>query len=341
MTMIYKIFLAIVMALAVSAGFAQVDDMYFIPQKEEPKKASTVVVTYEPQHAEDNGDDVLPPGEEPVYASGEVRDVDEYNRRGIWANDAAEDSLAGEDSTEVAARGALDSGDDYECSKRILRFCTPTIGVAVSSPLYWDLCYGPNAIYWDVYDDGVYAYAFPSSWSTFYWGPYYSWGWGWPYYYWGWGGPWYAGWHDPWYWRPHWHHPHWGHPGGGHPGRPVARPSLTHRDHSALARGSARRGGATYSRTRTARNNSGTSWRRNSSGSSTFRPNRSTTTTRQPARSGSRSTYRPSYTPSTRSGSFTPSSSSRSTFSPSFSSPSRSGGGGFSPSRSGGVRGRR
>ena len=87
--MIYKIFLAIVMALAVSAGFAQVDDMYFIPQKEEPKKASTVVVTYEPQHAEDNGDDVLPPGEEPVYASGEVRDVDEYNRRGIWANDAA------------------------------------------------------------------------------------------------------------------------------------------------------------------------------------------------------------------------------------------------------------
>lgn len=336
MTMSYKIFLATVMALAVSAGFAQVDDMYFIPQKEEPKKASTVVVTYEPQHAEDNGDDVLPPGEEPVYASGEVRDVDEYNRRGIWANDAAEDSLAGEDSTEVAARGALDSGDDYECSKRILRFCTPTIGVAVSSPLYWDLCYGPNAIYWDVYDDGVYAYAFPSSWSTFYWGPYYSWGWGWPYYsYWGWGGPWYAGWHDPWYWRPHWHHPHWGHPGGGHPGRPVARPSLTHRTRNSFTRNGSRRNGAMYSRTRLSRNNGGGTWQRNSSRSPIYRSNRPSTTTRQSAR-GSRSTYGSSYMPSVRGNSFSPSSPSRSTFRQSSGSPSRSGG--FSPSRGGSAR---
>ena len=333
--MIYKIFLAIVMALAVSAGFAQVDDMYFIPQKEEPKKASTVVVTYEPQHAEDNGDDVLPPGEEPVYASGEVRDVDEYNRRGIWANDAAEDSLAGEDSTEVAARGALDSGDDYECSKRILRFCTPTIGVAVSSPLYWDLCYGPNAIYWDVYDDGVYAYAFPSSWSTFYWGPYFSWswGWGWPYYHWGWGGPWYAGWYDPWYWRPHGHYPpHWGHPGPVRPGRPVARPGLTHRQPSSLARGSARRNGTAYRPTRSG----GTSYRRGNAGTSSFRPNRSTsTTTRQPSRS-TRSTYTPSRSSQSfnRGSSFTPSSRS-SSFRPSVSSPSR-GGGGFTPSRGGG-----
>ena len=329
--------LAAAMAIASFSGYAQVDDMYFVPKKEEPKKASTVVVTYETQHDEpEAGGDVWAAGEEPVYATGEVRDVDEYNRRGIWADGTEEDSLESGDSTDVASRAALDPGDDYECSKRILRFCTPTIGVAVSSPLYWDLCYGPNAIYWDVYDDGVYAYAFPSSWSTFYWG--YSWGW--PYYsYWGWGGPWYAGWYDPWYWRPYWHYPHWGHPGPGHPGRPMTRPSLTHREHSTLARGSARRGGTTYSRTRTARNNSGTTWRRSSSGNTTFRPTRSATTTRQPARN-SRSTYRPSSLPSTRSGSsFTPSSS-RSSFSPSFSSPSR-GGGGFSPSRSGGARGRR
>ena len=332
MDMKYKMLLATAMAIASFSGYAQVDDMYFVPQKEEPKKASTVVVTYEAQHdGSEAGNDVWTAGEEPVYATGEVRDVDEYNRRGVWADD----SLAVEDSTEMA--GLPDSGDDYECSKRILRFCTPTIGVAVSSPLYWDLCYGPNAIYWDVYDDGVYAYAFPSSWSTFYWG--YSWGW--PYYsYWGWGGPWYAGWYDPWYWRPYWHYPHWGHPGPVHPGRPLARPSLTHREHSTLARGSARRGGTTYSRTRTARNNNGATWRRNSSGNTTFRPTRSGTTTRQPARNN-RSTYRPSSSSSTRSSgsSFTPSSSG-SSFSPSFSSPSR-GGGGFSPSRSGGARGRR
>ena len=321
------------MAFVSLAGFAQVDDMYFIPQKEEPKKTSTVVVTYEsPQPAVAETEAHVQ--DEPVYATGEVRDVDEYNRRGVWAGDTL---TADGDSTDAAAR-SVEPGDDYECSKRILRFCAPTIGVAVSSPLYWDLCYGPNAIYWDVYDDGVFAYAFPSSWSTFYWGPYVSWGWG-PYYsYWGWGGPWYAGWYDPWYWRPHWHYPpHVGHPGPGHPGRPVARPSLTHREHSTLARGSARRGSTTSSRTRTARNGRSALTRRNSSGNSLFRPSRSAAT-RQPAQT-SRPAYTPSTTRSSSRSSFSPSSSSRSTFRPSVGMPGR--GGGFSPSRGGGARGGR
>ena len=322
----HRILFSVMMALLPFAGFAQVDDMYFIPRKEEPKKAEPVAArdVLRASAVADTG----VPAEEPVYATGEIRDVDEYNRRGYeaWADSMSEDSV--EEASE-------ESGEDYACSKRILRFCTPTIGVAVSSPLYWDLCYGPNAIYWDVYDDGVYAYAFPSSWSTFYWGPYFSWswGWGWPYYHWGWGGPWYAGWYDPWYWRPHGHYPpHWGHPGPVRPGRPVARPSLTHRQPSSLARGSARRNGTAYRATRSG----GTSYRRGNAGTSSFRPNRSTsTTTRQPSRS-TRSTYTPSRSSQSfnRGSSFTPSSRS-SSFRPSVSSPSR-GGGGFSPSRGGG-----
>ena len=118
------------MALLPFAGFAQVDDMYFIPRKEEPKKAEPVAArdVPRPSAVADTG----VPAEEPVYATGEIRDVDEYNRRGYeaWADSLSEDSV--EEASE-------DSGEDYACSKRILRFCTPTIGVAVSSPLYWDL----------------------------------------------------------------------------------------------------------------------------------------------------------------------------------------------------------
>ena len=101
------------------------DDLYYVPTKKEKK---TVV---EERNTTPAAETVVVKTNAPttVYSStgnttvvvkdrkGNVRDVDEYNRRGIWANDAAEDSLAGGDSTEVAARGALDSGDDYECSK--------------------------------------------------------------------------------------------------------------------------------------------------------------------------------------------------------------------------------
>lgn len=335
-----RIFLSILMASLPFTGFAQMDDMYFVPQKEEPKKESTVVVTYrddQPAAAEESVQENQP---EANYATGELRDVDEYNRRGRWAEEDSypDDSLSAADSTEVEAMGE-GSGDDYACSKRILRFCTPTVGVAVSSPLYWDLCYGPNAIYWDVYDDGIYAYAFPSSWSAFYWGPYYSWGWGWNYY-WGWGGPWYAGWYDPWYWRPYWHnYPHWGHPGPGIASRPLNRPSVRYREHSSLALGKARRNSRGVTSTRTTANRRNSSVRSRISDND-YQPARSTTTTRQPMRSTTTTTRTTTYTPS-RSSSFTPSS--RSSYRPTFSSPSRSGGGGggFSPSRGGGGGGAR
>lgn len=205
-------------------GFAQIDDMYYVPSK----KATSASYSYTLVD-EDEGS-----AEEVNYAGSEVRDVDEYNRRSSWAGDYEDEY--GEDSIYYEE----DEDGGYNCSKRILRFCTPTVGVAVSSPYYWDLCYGPNAIYWDVYDDGVYAYVFPASWSYVYWDPYYSfaWAWGgtWSAVYWSWWGyPWF-GWYGG--WRPH-HYYGWGgrHYAGGR--------NLRYRQTNPIAR-SARSSGSRY-----------------------------------------------------------------------------------------------
>lgn len=322
------------MAVVPFVGHAQVDDMYFVPKKES-KKVQTQTVAPQNSTVQETTDGAFLPAGTYYRNSTSTRDVDEYNRR--YRTDAAAytDSVAvsGEDEEGEWVNGFKGSDADYAYTKRILRFYTPTVGIPVSSPLYWDLCYGPNSIYWNVYDDGIYAYAFPSSWNNLYYSPYFSWSWGWrPYYhsYWGWGSPWYGGWYDPWY-GPHWHHyPHWGgphHPGGGiHAGsRPVVRPSLNYRENSALARGgtsrSTTRNGLSSGRTRTVRSNTST--------------DRNTVT---PLRSSGRTTTRSRSTDSYTRSSGQPS---RSSFSNSGSSTMRSGGG-FSPSRSGSVsRGRR
>lgn len=291
-------------------SFAQMDDMYFVPQKEThvqekhlpaSQKAS---VFDEPENVQ---------ADETNYSGGETRDVDEYNRRYRWNNDSIV-AYSGQDSVDSAQTDSAQAmGGDYQYTRRILRFNAPTIGVAVSSPLYWELRYGPNAIYWDVYDDGFYAYAYPSSW---YWGSSFS-------FYWGWGGPWpwYAGWYDPWYWGPYWHHhhhPHWGYAGHGwYPSRPVRYPSVRHREVSPLARGTASRPGRRGSAVR----------RSNTGAPRSFTP-RTTTNRRQTTRQIS--------TPTNRSGNrnFTPST--RRAYTPSFGG-SRSGGSSFTPSRGGGA----
>lgn len=315
-------------------GYAQMDDMYFVPTKEkkasvEKKRVQNIpsqTVTDVPSEAEDA--DV-------VYATGTLRDVDEYNRRDLWHNDSILEETEYEDS--MAVDEEMDLNDDYHYSKRILRFCAPSIGVMVSSPLYWDLCYGPNSIYWDVYVDGIYAYAFPSSWSSLYWGPYFSFSWGWgPY--WGWGGPWYAGWYRPWY-GPHWHYPHWGH--GGHfvASRPVVRPSVRYRETRSLTGRNYANGRRPALRSDRLSTRNSNSFVRNRGASGTrFTPRRSSTTSG--ANRTQRSTYTLRRTQPSRSSGFSPSTRSSST--PSFRAPVRSGGGGFTPSRSGGVsRGRR
>ena len=332
-----RILFSLVVAVIPFFSFAQIDDMYFVPQKETKEQKEQQTRSQPSMHAISESVATTASNE---HVQNNARDVDEYNRRYRWENDstaANEEETANEENARADSIQGLE--EDYQYTKRILRFNTPTIGVAVSSPLYWDLRYGPNSIYWDVYDDGFYAYAYPSSW---YWGPTFSYSWGWGSYnpFWGWGGPWYAGWYDPWYWGPHWHHPHWGHPGHGwYPSRPVTRPSVRYRENSTLARGTSRTNVRNSSSARRAIRNTGNTNRQTiSENSARFTPNRSSTTTRQSPRTRTTSTPQRNTQPS-RSSNFTPSTT-RSTFRPSVSSPSRSGGG-FSPSRGGGARGGR
>ncbi len=341
-------FLAVMMPLL---GYSQVDDMYFVPKKEtkKDKKQSDKPFFVERAEAEEKQQRQYVPEE---YSQATERDVDEYNRR--YRNDGLhmiedESDGAGEDSTYLE-RDVDEASEDYRYSKRILRFNTPTIGVAVSSPLYWDLRYGPNSIYWDVYDDGFYAYAYPSVWNSWYWGPSYSFSWGWgvrnPY--WGWGGPWYAGWYDPWYYRPYWHHHHhWGAPGHNHPTRPVTRPSTSYRENSSLARGNSRRSNRTTEAGRASGRNVGRTPR--SSSTTVREPRRTTQIPNTSADRPSRNPVTPrtgavqprNSQPSQRSTNYSPSTS-RGSYTPLFGSPGRSGGGSVAPSRGSATpRGRR
>lgn len=314
-------------------GYAQVDDMYFVPKKEKETKTVRQDVT-PTQRQTPESDETFVFSDTYMPADHNTRDVDEYNRRYQFSGTLPEDSTAVDVEEEGEwVNGFKGSDADYAYTKRILRFYTPTVGIPVSSPLYWDLCYGPNSIYWNVYDDGIYAYAFPSSWNSLYYGPYFSLSWGWrPYYsYWGWGYPWYGGWYGPWYGH-HWHHhPGWGgphYPGGtvGGNRRPLASPSVRYRENSTLARGGTSRNSV---RSRTLNNNS--------------RATRSNMTTDRNATSPVRSSNQTTSVRSRSTGSFTRSTSqpSRSSFSSGGSMPMRSGGG-FSPSRGGSMsRGRR
>lgn len=344
--------LLLMFSLPALVGYAQYDDMYFVPTRASKQAKQKPAKT--PDNVQHN---VVEDTPDEVYNNpNPTRDVDEYNRRGsAYASD--EDNVQPSTQPDTVA-------DGYACSKRILRFCTPTVGVAVSSPLYWDLCYGPYSIYYDVYDDGTYAYVYPGSW-----GMSWSWSWGWPYYgwhspyywgwhgapYWGWyGSPYYHSWHHGWYhdWHHDWHHA---------PSRPALnRPSTYYRQTSPLARGSRattnrlstgastrglsgnrsalssrstgvlRSGTSTSTRTSPARGSSSRSTRDASAG--TVRNRLSSGSSGSTSTPSSRSTYsapsRSSYGSPSRSSSF--SSPSRSS---SFSSPARSGGSTVSRSR--------
>lgn len=132
------------------------DDMYFVPSKSEAKEP---VVTYTP-----------------VEVSRDVvRDVDEYNRRGAYAESAA----AINDSADYVDEDA----PEMSCTERIILFHSPSVGVVISSPYYWDYYYDP---WW--YGSWRWPYY---AWSSWWWyDPRYP-GWGW--------GP------------PYWGHVHWPH----------------------------------------------------------------------------------------------------------------------------------
>ena len=271
--------------------------------------------------------------------NGKVRDVDEYNR--CYTSRDNKFSIEGNniyiDEKPYSERGEWVNGFqgsqmDYEYATRIVRFRNPRFAIHVSSPLYWDVVYGALPSWdWNVYDDGVYAYVFPTSYNRLYWdwnfssgfyGP--RWGMSWR-----WGSPWYStSWYYyPWYgpswsfsyhygyYGPHWHHyynyrPYYGYNGYYRSGRTDYRAgrygnrgsysSSSHVRRSGSASPSyTRTGTPSYTRTHgttTSRRPEGTPIRRSSSIGRVV--DRSNTTT------GSSSSVRPSR-PSRNSGSST------------------------------------
>lgn len=157
-----------------------------------------------------------------------IRDIDAYNRRynatdynfstqndTLYIEEIPDDGLDGE-----WIGGFEGSQSDYEYATRIIRFRNPRYAISISSPLYFDIVYGLNSWDWNVYTDGIYAYAFPTYTNPLWWDWWYN-----PYYRWGY--PYYYGWYyNPlWYWWPPYHYHHhyhaWFHPfpgyfGGGH-----------------------------------------------------------------------------------------------------------------------------
>ncbi|WP_455668426.1 hypothetical protein [Phocaeicola sp.] len=215
------------------------DDLYFIPKKkaekkEEVKQEVKVVV---PQK-QNTTTVYAAPGSTVVVkdVKGNTRDVDEYNRRYTSRenNFSMENDTLYIEEKPLNERGEWVNGfegsqSDYEYAMRIVRFRNPRYAIPVSSPLYWDVVYGLPSWDWNVYDDGLYAYAFPTYtnrlWWDWRWNYSYGGGWG---FSWGWSSPWYYNsWYSPGYWGGGywggywgWNHHHHYYPsygwGGGH-----------------------------------------------------------------------------------------------------------------------------
>lgn len=221
------------------------DDLYFVPKKKTETKKETVVAPK--QNSQGTTVYSTSTTSTPVVVkdvAGNTRDVDEYNRRYT----SRENTFSMQSDTlyiqekPYGERGEWVNGfegsqDDYEYAMRIVRFRSPRYAIPVSSPLYWDVVYGAFPSWdWNVYDDGLYAYVFPTYSNPLWWdwrwnwsiaGPRFSFGWGWssPWYYSSWYSPyWYGGyWGGYWagYWGPGWHHhypyyPSYGWGGGWH-----------------------------------------------------------------------------------------------------------------------------
>ena len=209
------------------------NDLYFIPKKKTEKKVDTggvpakVVVETEKKTPTTV---YASPGSTVVVkdAKGNVRDVDEYNRRYTsrdntfsMENDTLyiEEKPYGERGEWV--NGFEGSQSDYEYAMRIVRFRNPRYAIPVSSPLYWEVVYALPSWEWNVYDDGLYAYAFPTYSNSLWWDWRFSWGWSWrsPWYYSSWYSPgfWYGSYWGGWHHHHHWHYSHWHHHHHHHP----------------------------------------------------------------------------------------------------------------------------
>ena len=217
------------MALAQSGN----DDLYYIPKKKKTEKvqAKTVVKT-EQTSVMGNGTQVTAP----VVirdVNGNTRDLDEYNRR----YSSRENEFTYENDTlYIQEKPYLEQGEwvngfqgsqeDYDYAMRIIRFRSPSFAVSVSSPYYWDIISLGYSANWNVFDTGMYAFAFPTLTNNWWWDWRYNsmfsirycpsnWlyrsGWCYSYDWYGWGHYPYHTHHSPW----HGFHPNYAHGGVG------------------------------------------------------------------------------------------------------------------------------
>lgn len=320
-----KLFLLFVLAGAMPLSMmAQDDDLYFTPSKKAAKTSSSVE-------------------NKPTYYAGSNRDVDEYNRHGKFRSTYQKigvDSLGNDiiefqagtgiypdstyvDTMWVSPKKKYQDDEEYAYSRRMSR---------------WDGYYG-----W--YDPWFYGHWGYRPWG--YWGWYDLWyysyyGWYDPWYYGYYGYPWYYGWgpYDPWYYGYYGYYGWGGYSGGTYYGTGVSGT----RNHGIASyntpRGTFNGSSRTYASGTFGGSSSGSFGSRSSSTSASSNNGIRVSSNRTYSNSngnfgGSRSTYTPSNTSSTRTYSAPPSQSS--------SSSSYSGGGGgggtFGGSRSGGGGG--
>ena len=216
------------------------DDIYFVPKKQKEEKKTEKVEAKSAGEVLGKAQQVNIGNVGTVIVrdyTGRERDIDEYNRREYVAgkNDFSieNDTLYIDEHPDSDLPGHWVGGefegspDDYEYAVRLIRFQNPAYAIPVSSPLYWDVVYG-TALFpswdWNVYDDGIYAYVFPTFSNPLWWSwrydPWSSWYWN----RWYWGDPYYYAWH-----RPYWDAPYWGwhHPHHYYPHRPGGYVSYT------------------------------------------------------------------------------------------------------------------
>ncbi len=154
------------------------DDLYYTPSKDKKEKKQEKKRTSAPAEeivVKSNAPTTVytSPGNTTVVVQdrkGNTRDVDEYNRR----YDSRENDFVMEDDTLYIKEKAVPdpegewvngfdgSEEDYEYAMRIVRFRNPRYAISISSPYYWDVVYGLDTWNWNVYTDGMYAYAFPT-----------------------------------------------------------------------------------------------------------------------------------------------------------------------------------
>ena len=146
-----KTLLLSLMSLCAFTGFAQDDDVYFVPSKDVQQTTISDGSTYTVLESEAGNDE--------WYAGRSTgRDVDAYNRRGNYNEYGVAVDTVDDDAY----------ADDYEdgsCTSRIVRFHSPGY-VIVASPYYWDYNY---------WYDPWYSWGWHYGWYD----PWYSWSWGW------------------------------------------------------------------------------------------------------------------------------------------------------------------